>query len=120
MRDTASRIQRYRLSRYGSPDAPIGRRVGWLWPLLLAWGLWVGVLSEHSLLRLARLSGEQKRMQAQLASIQLELSRLDREMDDPRARRALGEKALRERSGWGRKDEIIYRIRGDAPDSLAP
>lgn len=119
MRDTASRIQRYRLSRYGSPQAPLGRRTRWLWPLLAVWTVWIGVVSEHSLLRLARLSAEQKRMKTELLSVQQEIERLDREMDDPKARRALGEKALRERSGWGRADEIIYRIRGERSDSLS-
>jgi len=120
MRDISTRIQRYRLSRYGRTDGSLFRRLRWAWPLLALWLVYVGLLSEHSLFRLWRLNVENARLRATLGATRQEIGRLDRQMADPRARQERGEHALRERDGMGRRDEIIYRYADPVgpPDSL--
>jgi cell division protein FtsB len=118
MRDIGRRIQRYRLSRYAGPDDPVGRRLRWAWPLLLLWLAYIGLLSDHSLIRIWQLNRERGRMQTELEAVQREIERLDRQMRDPALRRDLAEQALRERNGWARPGEIIYRIEGESADSL--
>lgn len=110
MRDIGARIQRYRLSRYDPGGGRGLRRVGWLLPLLLLWLIYAGLLGEHSWFRIWRLSHESRSVEADLATTRSELDRLERRLHDPGARRAMGERALRERSGFARPDEIIYRI----------
>lgn len=120
MRDIGSRIQRYRLSRYADPDSRGRRLKRWLIPLLGLWLLYVGVISEHSLWRLWRLERGQSHTAAQLRGTQLEVERLNRQLDDPAQRRDLQEHVLRERNGYARPGEIVYRIDGGRADSLAP
>ena len=118
MRDTIRRIQRHRLSRYAPGDEPVVRRLRWVWPLAMVWLVYVVALSDHGFYRIWRLHREHARVKAALAETRGEIERLEREKRDPVARRELAEKALRERGGWARPGEIIYRIEGDA-DSLA-
>jgi cell division protein FtsB len=114
VRDIGERIQRYRLSRYeASSSRP--RRVRWVWPLLGLWMVYAGALGEHSWLRIWRLSRESGRIQHELAETNGQLVRLQHQLQDAGARRELGEKVLRERNGFVKPGEFIYRI---APDSL--
>ena len=53
---------------------------------------------------------ENQRTHAQLQTAQAELERLDGELKDPQALRALAERLLREKSGMARPGEIVYRI----------
>jgi len=117
VRDIGQRIRRYRLTRYESPHRPLLRRLRWLLPFLLLWLAYVGLFSEHSLLRLWKLSREEARTRAELASTRQELQRAEARLKDPRARRTEGEHVLRERDGWARPSEIIYRI--PVQDSVA-
>ena len=119
MRDIGHRIQHYRLSRYAPRHIPFLRRLAWAWPILLLWGAYVGFLGEHSLLRLWRLGRENQRMQSELASTRKELERLESRMSDPRIAAQQAEHDLREKSGWARKGEIIYRTEAEKPDSSA-
>ncbi len=116
MRDIGDRIRRYRLSRYGSGSSGV-RRLRWLWPLLAAWLVYAGLLGEHSWFHIWRLSRESESLERELRVKQGELARLEHVLHDSGARRELGEKVLRERDGFGRPNEIIYRI--PARDSLA-
>jgi cell division protein FtsB len=109
VRDIGDRIRRYRLSRYGD-GAGRPRRVAWIWPVLLLWLVYAGVLGEHSWLRIWRLSRESADQQKELAAMRSELGRLEHQLRDASARRELGEKVLRERNGYVGKDELIYRI----------
>lgn len=119
MKDIGSRILR-RPSRFGSPDDPWRRRmVRFVIPALLIWVVYAGVLSEHSWWRLWRLGHEQKQTATRLEATRGEIERLEREIADPDERRALQEKVLRERNGYARPNEIIYRIDGTLPDSSA-
>jgi len=118
MRDTIRRIQRHRLSRYASGDEPVVRRLRWIWPLVTIWLVYVVALSDHGVYRIWRLHREQVRAKAELASVRAEIDRLERENRDPAARRERAERALRERGGWARPGEIIYRIEGER-DTLA-
>jgi cell division protein FtsB len=112
MRDIGSRIQRYRLSRYAAPVDVVRRRLRWGWLLGALWLLWVGLISDHSLLRIWSLGRENGRVKAQLASARDEIDRLDTQLKDPAASRRLAEHELREKSGMARPNEIVYRIRG--------
>ncbi|TMQ65317.1 MAG: septum formation initiator family protein [Candidatus Eisenbacteria bacterium] len=117
MRDIGTRIQRYRLSRYGPADDSWRRRLRWAWPLIGLWLLYAGLLSEHSWFRLWRLSAENERLRADLETTRAQIGTLDGRLTDPRQRQRWGERTLRERDGMARKGEIIYRYQGGAADS---
>ena len=119
MRDIGARISRYRLSRYAPPDDRVRRRLRWAWPLVGVWLVYVGVVSDHSFYRLWRLSDENARARAELASLKSEIDRLVHELTDPSARKQVGERMLRERDGMAAPHEIIYRIEGDADSARA-
>ena len=118
MRDIGSRIGRYRLSRYAAPIDRIRRRLRWAWVLAALWLVWISVVGDHSLWRIWRLGRENAHAHRQLAEMRGEIDRLDQQIHDPRVGRELAEKTLREKNGMARPGEIIYRIRGDAPDSV--
>ena len=117
MRDIGQRIQRYRLTRFGPRNASLLRRLAWVWPILGLWGVYALFLGEHSVLRIWRLSQENHRMRAELARAQKELTQIEKRMTDPRAVRNDAEHAIRERSGFARRGEIIYRFEDDKADS---
>jgi cell division protein FtsB len=120
VKDIGKRIVRYRLSRYASPDDPWRRRIVRLVvPALLIWIVYAGLLSEHSWWRLWRLNREQKQTATRLDATRGEIERLERQIENPDERRALQEKVLRERNGYARPAEIVYRIDGAPPDSSA-
>jgi cell division protein FtsB len=116
VRDIGTRIQRYRLSRYGAPGTG-PRRLAWVWPLLGLWLVYAGLLGEHSWFRIWRLSRESGRLQRELTTTRVELDRLEHQLHDAGARRELGERVLRERNGFVGPGEILYRI--PARDSVA-
>ena len=119
MRDIGKRIGRYRLSRYAMPEERPVRKFRWAYPLVGLWLLYVGVLSEHSMLRIWQMTRENARATTQLDSLKIEVDRLDHELRDPQAKRARGERVLRERVRYARPGEIIYTIEDHVPDSLA-
>jgi cell division protein FtsB len=110
VRDIGTRIQRYRLSRYGAPAHV--RRLGWIWPLFALWLVYAGLLGDHSWFRIWRLSRESGKIQQEVRAAHVELERLEHQLRDVGARRAMGEKTLRERSGFAKPGEIIYRVPG--------
>jgi cell division protein FtsB len=114
MRDIGSRLRRYRLSRYAPPTDPLRKGLRWGWVALGLWLVWIGVLSDHSLWRIWNLSRENARAEQQLQATRAEVERLDSELTNPETQRELAERALRERTGMARPDEIVYRIRGGA------
>ena len=119
MRDIGDRIRRYRLTRFGPRDSSLLRRLAWVWPILGLWGAYVLFLGEHSMLRIWRLSRENQRMQTELVSTRQELDRLEGRLNDPNLMRDRAEHLMRERSGWAKPGEIIYRIPESARDTLA-
>ena len=120
MRDIGSRIQRYRLSRYADPDTRGRRRLlSWLLPAFGLWIIYAGLVSEHSLWRLWRLERSQKEVARQLQATRVETDRLKGQLDDPVERRDLQEHMLRERNGYAKKGEIVYRVEGGQTDTLA-
>jgi cell division protein FtsB len=118
MRDIGRRIQRYRLSRYGTPQGGLGRPPRWVWLVLALWLAWVGFVSEHSLYRIWRMGVENTRAQRELKDARTEIERMDRDARDPKTRLRNAERALR-KEGFAKPGEIIYRIEGGRPDSLA-
>ena len=119
MRDIGDRIRRYRLTRFGPRDASLLRRLAWVWPILGLWGAYVLILGEHSMLRIWRLSRESQRMHAELTSTRQELDRLEGRLNDPNVMRDRAEHMLREKNGFAKTGEIIYRIPPSARDTLA-
>lgn len=117
MRDIGNRIGRYRLGRYAPPDSPRGRRLRWLFAGLILWLAWASFGSEHSFLRVWRLEREHSRAEKDLGRLRRDQERLDQQSDSPGAQRELAERMLRENSGMARPGEIVYRIKGAAPDS---
>jgi cell division protein FtsB len=118
MRDISRRLKRHRLSRYALPDDPIRRHLRWGWLLGVAWLVYVGVISDHSLYRIWSLSRDTKQTEAQLVTMQAERERLESDLSDPDARRQRAERELREKNGMARPGEIIYQIRDVPGDSL--
>lgn len=118
MRDIGRRIQRYRLSRYRAPQGGLPRPPRWVWIAAALWLAWVGLVSEHSLYRIWRLSAENARSQRELEEARREIAPLDQRARDPKSRLRDAERALRH-EGFARPGEIIYRIEGDRSDSLA-
>jgi len=108
MRDIGRRIQRYRLARYAPHRRLSAPR--WVWIALAIWVMWAGFVSDHSFYQLWRLERASAREHANLERTRLELQRLDRQTNDPRARLSEAERHLREDDGWSRPNEIIYRI----------
>jgi cell division protein FtsB len=118
MRDISSRLNRYRLSRYAPPVDPVRRRLRWAWVLGALWLAWIGLVSDHSLLRIWLLGRDNARARTELERVRAETAQLDAQVKDPRASRELAEHALRERNGMARPGEIVYRIRSMSPDSV--
>lgn len=110
MRDIETRIQRYRLSRYAAPNDRVRRRLRWAWVVGGLWLVYVGVLSEHSFLRLWRFRQENARDRTELQRTKDEIDRLSREVDDPAVRRIKAEHQLREKVNMAQPGEIIYRF----------
>ncbi|NOT33380.1 MAG: septum formation initiator family protein [Candidatus Eisenbacteria bacterium] len=117
MRDISRRLARHR-SSFARGDAPLLRRVPWLWALLALWAVYTVFLSEHSLWKLSSLDRETRRSEAQLTATRAEIDRLENELAEPRRRRALAERVLRERNGFASPNETIYRFDGESVDSL--
>jgi hypothetical protein len=115
MRDIGHRIERHRLKRYAVPHDAVRRRLKWFWPLLGAWLLWVGLLSDHSFYRLWRLGQEHQRTRAEIERARGEIRAVERERDDPAARRERAEAEVRG-AGMARPGEYVYRV-PDASDS---
>jgi cell division protein FtsB len=118
MSDIGSRIHRYRLSRYAPPIDRVRRRLRWAWVVGILWLIWISVGGDHSLWRIFRLERENARARTELTGMRGEIDRLDQQIHDPRVGREIAEKALREKNGMARPNEIVYRIRGGTvPDS---
>ena len=118
MGDFTRRIQRYRLGRYAAPESPIRRRLPWVWVALGLWLAWIGVISDHSLWRIWRLSAESRRAAEDLVKAREETARLEKESADPRSSRQRAERWLREQGGMAQPGEIIYRIQETVADTV--
>ncbi len=118
MRDISHRIRRYRLSRYAPPVDAWRRRMRWAWVAGGLWLVWVGLVSDHSLYRIWRLSLENARAQRELERVRQEAERLDEQLSNPKTARDRGEHELRERKGMAGPGEFIYRIRPTVRDTF--
>ncbi len=117
-RDITGRV----LSRpLNSPYAPGGgqpSRIHWLWLLPIAWLLWAGFLSDHSLWRISKLRHELASAQSEIRRVHGETARLEARLEDPDERARHAEEVLRAQ-GMARPGEIVYRFGGGHADSSA-
>lgn len=96
-----------------SPFAPGGgdpTRGRWIWVAAAAWLLWVTVISDHSLWRIAQLKRELGGAERELSRVTAESQEIQASLEDPVARREQAERVLRLEQGWSRPGEIIYRV----------
>lgn len=96
-----------------SPFAPGGgdpTRHRWIWLGLGVWLLWVTVISDHSLWRIAQLKRELSQAERDLDRVTTESRTIQASLEDPIARREQAERVLRTQQGWSRPGEIIYRV----------
>lgn len=96
-----------------SPFAPGGgdpTRGRWILIGIGVWLLWVGVLSDHSLWRIAQLKRELSNAGRELDRVTEESHAIQASLEDPVARREQAERVLRTQQGWSRPGEIIYRV----------
>ena len=107
MRDIERRIQRRRLSRYGSGSGAF--QWPWVWLALGIWLVWATFLSGHSFYQLWRLERATGTERTRLQHLTASLEETERQSNDPRARRDKAEAILYEEGG-ARPHEIIYRI----------
>lgn len=119
MRDISQRIQRRRLTRFAPRHASLLRRLAWAWPILGLWAIYVLFVGEHSLLHIWRMSRETAQMRAELASTRKAVSEMEARLGDPRVMRDRAEHVLREKDGFARRGEIIYRIPSSSSDTLS-
>ena len=115
MRDIGARIHRYRLRRFAPPGDRLRRRLRWAWVVMAAWLAWVGLVSEHNFYRLWKMTREDRDNRVAALQLGTEVERMDREANDPRARRRSAEAYLRESAGMAKKGEIIYKYQEPRP-----
>lgn len=116
-KDITARIMRRPLRSPYMPGHSHSNKRRWIWIGVGAWALWVGVISEHSLWRIAQLKHDLANAKSESARIQRETQKLDERVADPRAKREHAE-AVQRRNGWAMPGEIVYRFRdGAAKDS---
>ncbi len=104
-------------SPFAPPEHPLRRRLGWLVLGVIAWALYAGVFSDHSVLRIARMRAELAASQRELARVKTESEAMQAQLDDPRARQEHAEATLREEHGMARPGEIVYRFRDGRLDT---
>ena len=102
-------------SRYGAPAG--GGVPRWVWLLVGGWLLYVGVFSEHSFYRIARLRREIQQANAEIRRVEHESEQLNEQVNDPEARRFRAEEIARTQHGWAAPGEIVYRFREGALDT---
>src|SRR6266581_8113526 len=105
MRDIGARINRYRLSRYAPPEDRLRRRLRWAWVVFALWAVWVGLLSEHSFLRLWSLGREDAKNRVERQRLSADLERIERDLTDPQRRRLAAEDYLRRNAQMARSEE---------------
>ncbi len=116
-KDITGRVMRRPLHSPYMPGHNRSNMRRWLLIGLAVWALWVGVLSDHSLWRIAQLKHDLANAKSETQRIQLETQALDERVADPRAKREHAE-TLQRRNGWAMPGEIVYRFRnGAARDS---
>ncbi len=116
-KDITARVMRRPLRSPYMPGHDRSNRRRWIWIGVAAWMLWVGVLSDHSLWRIAQLKRELAEARSETQVIQRKTQTLDDSRSDPRAKQDHAE-AVQRRNGWAVPGEIVYRFRnGAARDS---
>jgi len=116
-RDITGRVLSRPLQSPYAPSANSLFRKRWLWGALFLWLLWMSVLSDHSLLNIARMRLQLANTNSEIAKVRSDARHLDEQLTDPGARREHAEAMLRQQ-GMLRPGEIQYRLGGAATDSL--
>ena len=112
-KDITARIMRRPLrSPYMAGHAHSNKR-RWILIGLGVWALWVGLISDHSLWRIAQLKNDLTSAKSETERIQRDTQKLDERVADPRAKQEHAE-AVQRRNGWAMPGEIVYRFREGA------
>src|SRR5262249_1357902 len=112
MRDVGREFQRRRLQRYQPASPAWGRRGRWLAAFVGLWLLYSVFLSDHGFYRIWRLQEQNRRTEAELASINREIDELDSKLKNPEERRQREEVELRSKR-MAKPGEIIYDVKQD-------
>ena len=112
---------------FARPLAPGGlavhaRRIPrWFWLAAGAWLAWVTVLSDHSFWRISQLKREIASAELEADRLKKDTEQIQKQVDDPEARRFRAEEIARTQHGWASPGELVYRFRGsEAPADSTP
>jgi len=91
----------------------------WFWLAAGVWLAWVTVLSDHSFWRIAQLKREIAAAEHEATRLRNDTEQLEKQVNDPEARRFRAEEIARTQHGWAAPGELVYRFRGSeaTPDS---
>lgn len=87
----------------------------WFWLVAGVWLAWVTVLSDHSFWRIAQLKREIASSETEAVRLKEDTEQLERQVNDPEARKFRAEEIARTQHGWAAPGEIVYRFRGSEP-----
>jgi len=108
------RSRRYFARPLGTALGWRGRQVPrWLWLALGVWLVWVTVLSDHSLWRIAQLKREIAQAERDTRDLKRTTTELEAQLNDPYTRRLRAEEIARTEHGWAAPGEIVYRFRNE-------
>lgn len=91
----------------------------WLWLVLGAWLVWVTVASDHSFWRIAQLRHQIAAAERDTKQVRDDNDALEAQVSDPESQRFRAEEIARTQHGWAAPGEVVYRFRGDSPDTSA-
>jgi cell division protein FtsB len=89
----------------------------WIWFALGGYLLYVGLLSDHSLLHILQLKGRLNRLEHETRQVDAETADLKSRNADAESRRFRAEEIARTQHGWAADGEIVYRFRDGSADS---
>ena len=115
-RDITGRVLSRPLQSPYAPSVHSLFRKRWFWGAMFLWLLWMSVLSDHSLLNIARMQHHLLATRSKVARVKADARDLEQQLNDPAARREHAEAMLRQQ-GMVRPGEIQYRLGGAVTDS---
>ena len=120
MKDIGVRLARQRLLRYRVPTPDSVRWRRWILAAAVVWGLWAVFLSDHSVMRLAKLQSDRDRLAVQASEATFAYNEVKDRVPNGELTDAQAERVLRERHNFARKDELVYVIGEDTMRAQNP